>query len=162
MYHLGNIILLVDLNPINIGFDSSGSVSVQQITVAKNKLTSTTASFFNVVTNDYVEKSADDEELLTKAGWEIEYVEYPKIAGEGGTVYHPGDTFDEVINGDFIYITIKAAAAKKNHMTSVSQANGPRSLIVAKGTGYRDSNPSTPVAITKGAVAGNTLYSRKA
>lgn len=29
--------------------------------------------------------------------------------------------------------------------------------IVAKGTGYRDSNPSTPVAITKGAVAGNTL-----
>lgn len=157
MYHLGNIILLVDLNPINIGYDSSDSMSKQQVTVAKNKLTSTTSSFFDVATNDYVEKSADDKELLTKDGWEIAYVEYPNISGSGGTVYHPGDTFDEVINGDSLYITIKAAAAKKSYDLSTSSkwaalADGEHQVtIVAKGTGYRDSNPSTPVAVTKAA-----------
>lgn len=159
LYHLGNIILLVDLTPINIGYDSSDSFEVQQVTVAKNKLTSTTSSFFIITANDYVEASSDQKELLTKAGWEIEYVEYPKIAGEGGTVYHPGDTFDEVINGDSIYITIKAAAAKKSYDLSTSSkwaalADGDHQVtIVAKGTGYRDSNPSTPVAVTKGSAA---------
>ncbi len=108
LYHLGSIILLVDLVPTEIGYDSNDSFTKEQVTVAKNKLTSTTASFSNITNNDYVEASSDYKELLTKAGWEIKSVQYPKMAGEGGTVYHPGDTFDEISGADATYITIEA------------------------------------------------------
>lgn len=107
MYHLGDIILLVNLTPISIGFDSS-DLEKEQITVAKNKLTSTGSNFSDITANDYVEASSDYKELLTKAGWEIKSVQYPKMLGEGGTVYHPGDTFDEISGADATYITIEA------------------------------------------------------
>ena len=109
MYHLGSIILLVDLVPTEIGYDSNDSFTKEQVTVAKNKLTSTTVSFSNITTNNYVEASSDYKELLVKDGWQITSVQYPDVVGQGGTLYHPGDTFDEISGADATYITIEAA-----------------------------------------------------
>lgn len=157
MYNLGTIILLVNGTGINLGTDISDNFSKQQVTVAKNKLTSTTTSFSNITSNDYVEVSSDYKELLIKAGWEINYVEFPKTSGDGGTVYNPGDTFDNAKNNDNkLYITIKKATSQVSiDLTTLSGwgnvANGQHSIqVVAKADGYRDSEKSTAVSFTKG------------
>lgn len=69
----------------------------------------------------------------------------------------------EVYHWTTIYYTESGGSTMKSYDLSTSSkwaalADGDHQItIVAKGTGYRDSNPSTPITVTKGAVAGNTL-----
>lgn len=105
---LYDIYVFVDLVPTKIGQDYSGTPGVTpSITIAENKITSTTASFYNITENNYASASSDSKELLIKDGWKIKYVEYPYIVGDGGTRYNVGDSFNATGTGNGLYITLE-------------------------------------------------------
>lgn len=105
---LDDIYVFVDLAPTKIGQDYSGTPGVTpSITIAENKITSTTASFYNITENNYASASSDSKELLIKDGWKIKYVEYPYIVGDGGTRYNVGDSFNATGTGNGLYITLE-------------------------------------------------------
>lgn len=156
-YSLGELILITpDLSSISIGFDTTDAFESQTITVAENKLTTTGASFGNIEENIYVNSSSDGYELLVKDGYKIKYVEYPKTVGNGGTLYKPGTTFNSVRDSTkTTYITIEAASSKVSiDLTTLSGwdnvTSGEHTIqVVAKATGYLDSEKSTAVTFTK-------------
>lgn len=157
MYSLGELILITpDLSPISIGQDTTASFEPQTITVAENKLTSTSGSFGNVEENIYVNSNETGGELLVKDGYKIKYVEYPKTAADGGTVYKPGTAFNSVRDSTkTTYISIEAVSSKVSiDLTTLTGWNDVTSgehqiSVVAKATGYRDSEKSTPITFTK-------------
>lgn len=105
---LDDIYVFVDLVPTKIGQDYSGTPGVTpSITIAENKITSTTASFYNITENNYASASSDSKELLITDGWKIKYVEYPYIVEDGGTRYNVGDSFNATGTGNGLYITLE-------------------------------------------------------
>lgn len=162
VYHLGTIYLLLDLQNIAIGgdaYDTPSSDDPPTITIEKQKLISTVASFAGITNFDYVEVSEDQTQLIIKDGYEIELVEYPDIVGNGGTAYHVGDNFNEVLNGTATYISLKQSSSASKVSVDLTTLPGWSSLssgshnitIVAKADGYRDSEPSAAVSVEKAA-----------
>lgn len=156
-YSLGELILIApDLSSISIGLDTSDEPQSQTITVAENKLTSTGYNFGNVEENIYVSQSAEGKELLVKDGYKIKYVEYPKTVGNGGTLYKPGTTFNSVRDSTkTTYISIEAVSSKISiDLTTLTGwdnvSSGTHEIsVVAKATGYLDSEKSTAVSFIK-------------
>ena len=160
-FSLGEMILITpDLSSISIGLDTSDEPVTQTITVAENKLTSTGYNFGNVEENIYVNSSEDGKELLVKNGYKIKYVEYPKTVGNGGTSYKPGTTFNSVRDSTkTTYISIEAASSKVSiDLTTLTgwdnvTAGEHQISVVAKATGYRDSEKSVAISFTKASVS---------
>ena len=156
-FGLGEMILITpDLSSISIGLDTSDEPATQTITVAENKLTSTGYNFGNVEENIYVNSSEDGKELLVKNGYKIKYVEYPKTVGNGGTLYKPGTTFNSVRDSTkTTYISIEAASSKISiDLTTLTGwdnvTDGEHQIsVIAKASGYLDSEKSTAVSFTK-------------
>lgn len=159
-YSLGELILITpDLSSISIGFDTTDAFESRTITVAENKLTTTGANFGNIEENIYVNSSSDGCELLVKDGYKIKYVEYPKTVGNGGTLYKPGTTFNLVRDSTkTTYITIEVATSKVSiDLTTLTGwdnvTSGEHQIsVVAKATGYLDSEKSTAVSFTRAVI----------
>ena len=160
-FNLGEMILITpDLSSISIGLDTSDEHVTQTITVAENKLTSTGYNFGNVDENIYVNSSEDGKELLVKNGYKIKYVEYPKTVGNGGTSYKPGTTFNSVRDSTkTTYISIEAASSKVSiDLTTLTgwdnvTAGEHQISVVAKASGYKDSEKSAAISFTKASVS---------
>ena len=155
---LNAINIFVDLVLTKIGEDFSGTPGeTPSITIAENKIISTSMSFYNITENNYASASSDEKELLIKDGWKITAVEYPYVSGDGGTLYHVGDSFDATGEGNGIYINLEPSGSLKKSvdLTTLpgwsSLSDGTHNItIVAKADGYRDSEPSAAVSVTKG------------
>lgn len=104
---LNSIYIFIESDLTKIGEDFSGSPGQSvTITVEENKISSTVGSFYNITNTDYAVPSTDEKQLLIKDGWKIASVEYPYIVGDGGTLYHVGDSFNATGTGDGLYIRL--------------------------------------------------------
>lgn len=157
LYSLGAIYIFApnDTTPVYIGQDTTDNMVALSATIQAKKI-EYEGSFPQVQSNDYVYTSDDYKSLLTKEGYEIDYIEYPNIVGSGGTVYNVGDTFQSVsVSGLSIYIHIKQSSTQKSvDLTTLGGwndlADGTHNItVVAKGTGYQNSDASDSVQVTK-------------